>query len=188
MFKREHTTPEFIQMNPLRNIPLLNDNGAYIADSHVICAYLVDKYAINDALYPKDPLKRAMVDSRMYFDAGFLFARLRFLYEPIAFGDVPEQAADKVEYASRPLGITEALLKDEPYICGDHLTIADFCCIATISSLIEPVAPEKNKYPRISAWMERLAELPYYEDANQFGADEFKQMVRNRLAENRAKA
>lgn len=45
--------------------------------SHVIVTYLVDKYAKDDSLYPKDIKKRAQVDQKLYFDATILFPRLR---------------------------------------------------------------------------------------------------------------
>jgi len=44
--------------------------------SHAISAYLVGKYGKDDALYPKDLQKRAIVDQRLHFDTGVLFPRL----------------------------------------------------------------------------------------------------------------
>lgn len=38
--------------------------------------YLVSEYAADDALYPKDVRTRAMVDQRIQFDLGTLYARL----------------------------------------------------------------------------------------------------------------
>lgn len=35
--------------------------------------YLVDKYAKNDSLYPKDPKQRGIVDERLYFDLTRLY-------------------------------------------------------------------------------------------------------------------
>jgi glutathione S-transferase len=37
--------------------------------------YLVNQYGKSDSLYPTDPKKRAMVDQRLYFDAGTLQPR-----------------------------------------------------------------------------------------------------------------
>lgn len=73
------------QLNPQHTVPLLDDNGVLIADSHAICAYLSETYGTNDRLYPNDLVKRAMVDARMHFNSGHLFARLRFLCEPILY-------------------------------------------------------------------------------------------------------
>jgi len=43
-------------------------------DSHAINAYLVDQYGSDDALNPKDPKKRALIDAMNHFDTGYLFA------------------------------------------------------------------------------------------------------------------
>lgn len=72
-------TPEFLKMNPVHSVPVLDDGGKYIIDSHAIMSYLVDKYGKDDSLYPKDPYKRALVDQRLHFDSGILYIRLRNL-------------------------------------------------------------------------------------------------------------
>lgn len=48
--------------------------------SRAIMAYLVSQYGKTDELYPKDPKKRALVDQRLYFDAGTLYQRFGDLY------------------------------------------------------------------------------------------------------------
>uniref|UniRef100_T1GBZ7 GST N-terminal domain-containing protein n=1 Tax=Megaselia scalaris TaxID=36166 RepID=T1GBZ7_MEGSC len=76
----ENRTPEFLEMNPLHTIPVLEDDRGYITDSHAILSYLVDQYgADHQHLYPKDPFKRAMVDQRLHFDSGVLYNRFKTL-------------------------------------------------------------------------------------------------------------
>lgn len=48
--------------------------------SRVIMTYLADQYGKNDSLYPKDIKKRGLVDQRLYFDAGTLFAAFADYY------------------------------------------------------------------------------------------------------------
>lgn len=55
---------------------LVDDDGFAIWDSHAIITYLVAKYAKNDALYPQDLKKKAIVDQRLHFESGTVFARM----------------------------------------------------------------------------------------------------------------
>lgn len=65
-------------MNPQHTIPtLVDDDGFTIWDSHAIMIYLVSKYAKDDSLYPTDLKKRALIDQRLHFESGVVFAYLR---------------------------------------------------------------------------------------------------------------
>lgn len=173
-----------LQLNPQHTIPLINDNGVIIYDSHAICAYLVDKYAETDQLYPKDLAKRAEVDARLHFDTGFLFARLRFLFEPILYDGSSVVSTDKVEYIEKCWPLIEAFLERGAYLCGNELTIADFCCVATISS-IGHYGGSIHKYPKLMAWLNRMAELPYYESLCAKGANMLIKTVDRMIEKNR---
>ena len=75
----ENMTEEFLKMNPQHTVPVLDDNGDILWDSHAIIIYLVEKYAKDDSLYPKeDILKKAKINALLHFDSGVLFSRLRF--------------------------------------------------------------------------------------------------------------
>lgn len=75
----ENFKPEFMEINPVHSVPVLEDDGRYVIDGHAILSYLVDQYGEDDSLYPKDPYQRAMVDQRLHFDSGILYIRLRNL-------------------------------------------------------------------------------------------------------------
>lgn len=162
----------------------MDDNGVRIVDSHAICAYLCDKYGTNDSLYPKDLVKRALVNSRLYFDAGHLLCRLRFLFEPILYHKSTDLPQEKIEYMRSQWEIMERFLEKSQYLCGDEMTIADLCCIATVSSIDEIVTIDARKYPKFLQWIERLSQLPYYEEKNGVGAHHAQEGVRYMLEEN----
>lgn len=175
-----------LQLNPQHTIPLIIDNGTIIYDSHAICAYLCDKYGNTDQLYPKDLVKRAEVDARLHFDTGFLFARLRFLFEPILYYGATELPEDKVQYVEKCWPIMEAFLERGPYLCGNELTIADYCCVATVSS-VGHYGGDLDKYPKLTGWLRRMKDLPDYERLCGKGGDLLVETVGQILAKNRLK-
>ncbi|KAF2889460.1 hypothetical protein ILUMI_16713, partial [Ignelater luminosus] len=65
-------SPEYIKKNPQHTVPVLEDDGKTIWDSHAINIYLVSKYGKDDSLYPKDPYKRAIINQRFHFNTGVL--------------------------------------------------------------------------------------------------------------------
>ncbi|PSN30880.1 Glutathione S-transferase 1-1 [Blattella germanica] len=71
--KKDHKTPEYEKMCPQQTVPLINDNGFLISESRPILCYLVEKYAKDDSLYPKDIKKRTIINHRLFFDIGTLY-------------------------------------------------------------------------------------------------------------------
>ncbi|EDW91639.1 glutathione S-transferase 1 [Drosophila yakuba] len=177
----EHRTEEFLKKNPQHTIPLLDDNGVLVWDSHAIVCYLVGKYGQTDELYPKDLVKRAQVDQRLYFDASALFMALRNICAPYFCNNVTEISREKADNVRDGYGHLETFLGENPYLTGDTLTVADFCCAATASSLPAFLPLEPEKYPKVAAWLERLQELPYYEEANGLGARKYVDLLKDQL-------
>lgn len=171
-------------MNPQHTIPVLNDNGAIIVDSHAICSYLSEKYGKDDKLYPKDLVQRALVDARMHFDTGFLFARLRAYIEPIFNFGCTEIPQEKRDYFERTLPIVEAFLENSKYVCGNEMTIADFCFIATLSSVDRTIGIDVDKYPKLNNWMKRMSQLPHYDSTNGEGARILQENISTKLKDN----
>jgi glutathione S-transferase len=183
LLKKEHLTEEFLKHNPQHTVPVLNDGDVWIWDSHAICSYLVDKYGKDDSLYPRDLAKRALVDQRMYFDASVLFMSLRIVSIPMFREGVTVVPKEKTGMIIEGYEFVEKFLADNLYLTGNTLTIADFCCIATITSLVAVVPIDAAKYPRMSAWINRIAQLPYYHEANTKGADEYINILKTTLTE-----
>ena len=150
-------------MNPQHTVPMIDDDGIIIYDSHAICIYLSDKYGKNDNLFPKDLIKRAQVNARLHFETGYLFARLRLIFEPIWNGTRTEIPQQLIEYYQKCYPIMEGFLENSDYICGNEITIADFSCISTIVSINNLVPIDPLKYQKLLAWIARVSKLPDFE-------------------------
>ncbi|KAH8365519.1 hypothetical protein KR093_001641 [Drosophila rubida] len=181
LFSFEHRTEEFHKKNPQQTVPVLDDNGTFIWDSHAICCYLVDKYGKNDELYPKDVLKRALVNQRLYFDASALFMPLRNISVPYFYHNVTEVPQEKLNNVKEGYKHLENFLGDNKYVNGDIMTIADFCCAATASSLPAVLKMDPVEFPKIAAWLGRLEKLPYYEEVNNVGVRKYIEMLKDKF-------
>lgn len=184
LFEKEHLTPEFLKLNPQHTIPVLTDGDLTICDSHVISTYLVDKYASDDSLYPKDLKLRALVDQRLYFDAASIFPKIRGICFPVLFRGKTTVDEDLKEGIHNELSFLEKFLEGEKWVAGDKMTIADFACVASVTSIVE-LKFDMSKYPNVNAWISRCEkEIPEYSKLNDKGAKDLGEAIHSRLQPN----
>lgn len=163
VLQKEQLSPVYLAKNPQHTVPMLEDGPVRFWDSHAIMAYLVRKYARDDALYPRDHYKRAVVDQRLHFESGVVFANaLISITKKVLFLGQTQVPHERIEAIVEAYDFLEAFLKEHDYVAGDQLTIADFSLISSISSMVAYVQIDPLKYAKITAWMNRMQELPYY--------------------------
>ncbi|XP_031347627.1 glutathione S-transferase 1-like [Photinus pyralis] len=173
---QELKSPEFLKINPAHTVPVLNDKGKIICDSHAIAAYLVTKYAKNDLLYPKDAQLRAQVDQKLYFDAGVLYPTFKNAIAGFIRKEYKQIPKEKVATIDEVYGTLERFLDGNKWLAGRIPTLADISCATTTTALnhIHPIKP--GVFPKVVDWLRRVRGLPYFfEDEKQF--DHFKRFV-----------
>lgn len=87
LYREENLTQEYLKVNPSGTVPALVDGDVTVWDSHAIGIYLVQKFAKDDKLYPKDFLRRTIINERLFFEASYLFARLFEICVSLKFVD-----------------------------------------------------------------------------------------------------
>lgn len=117
----DHKRPEFLKLNPMGKVPVLVDQGAVIAETGAMLAYLSDKYSLGELAPRLEDPRRAEYLKWVFFAAGVM--------EP-AFGEkffkweVPARRAAWGSFADMER-TTIAGLAPGPYLLGEHFTAAD---------------------------------------------------------------
>uniref|UniRef100_A0A8W7PD33 glutathione transferase n=1 Tax=Anopheles coluzzii TaxID=1518534 RepID=A0A8W7PD33_ANOCL len=147
------------KLNPHHILPMLVDNGTVVFEPCAIVLYLVEMYATNDALYPKDALVRCVVNQLLFFDVGTLFKQI---YENVHVQMRNSQPSEKqVQRLQKAVDVLESFLYERSYAAADQLTVADICLLVTVNALTLWLGYELAPYPRIRDWLGRVvAELP----------------------------
>ncbi|WP_158924807.1 glutathione S-transferase family protein [Acidisphaera sp. S103] len=148
----------FRRLNPLGQIPVLQDGELVLADSNAILVYLAKKYAPDSPWLPEDPIGASHVQRWLSIAAG----EAKFgpgLARLIAKGAVNGSAAEAAGMASTLLGFMDGHLSTRVFLAADHPTIADLACYSYVA-----VAPDGGitlePFPAVRAWLRRVEALP----------------------------
>ena len=147
------TEPDYLEKYPAHLTPMLEAEGlpkGTLGESCAIMAYLCNKNGL-DQFYPTDPGRRAMVDNAMFYLIGTLYPLLaRATYPTLGFAQYPGEVAtseaddamkekarkDAEDALAEPLDVYRSyFLADQPFIGGDHPSIADIRLAATLEFL-----------------------------------------------------
>jgi len=153
--------PEFLRLNPLGQVPVLQDGPILLADSNAILVYLAKRYAPGSPWLPEEPVAAARVQRWLSIAAGELAygpALARRVVQWNAAGDRQRG----LEIGGELLRFMEGHLADTPYLAAAHPTIAD---LANYSYTAH--APEGGlslrPYPRVRDWLSRVEALPRFQ-------------------------
>ena len=155
--KGAHKQPDYLAINPMGQVPAIDDQGVVLGDSNAILVYLAQKYG-NGRWLPTDPVGAAKVQRWLSIAAGpiaFGVARARLI---TVFG-ASYNAEEVIASSHALLKIIDQELSATPYLTGSEPTIADVSAYSYIAH-----APEGNvsldDYPHIRAWLARIEALP----------------------------
>jgi glutathione S-transferase len=152
------TTDGFRRLNPLRQIPVLEDGELALPDSNAILVYLALAHDPDGPWLPRDPADAAQVQRWLSISAGEIRygpARARVIKRLGGAGDLAAAQA----IAHTLLSVMDAHLTGRAWLVGETLTLADIACYPYLA-----VAPEGGveltSYPAVAAWIARLEALP----------------------------
>ncbi len=156
LVKGEQKSPEFLSMNTLGQVPVIDDSGTVIADSNAILVYLASRYDSGKWL-PKDPEEAAMTQRWLSIASGLLAsgpasARLITLFK------APVNVEEAMRKSETLLNMMDQELSQSDFLTGAVPTIADIAMYSYTAH-----APEGNvsldPYPQVRAWLKRIESL-----------------------------
>jgi glutathione S-transferase len=156
--------PTFLQMNPHGRVPVIDDDGIVVWESHTILRYLAARYG-GDAFWSGDAAERSLAERWMDWSLATLQPAFMDLFW--GFYRTPETARDwpkirdALERCARHYRLLDAQLAERPFLGGGRFGLAD---IPAGTSLYRYFALEIDRppLPHVEAWYRRLAERPPY--------------------------
>jgi glutathione S-transferase len=162
--KGAQRSPSFLALNPNGAVPVLEDNGLVLTESHAIMQYLADQTP-GQTIYPTAIAARADVNRWLFWNANhFQPAVSIFNWENLVKPLMGAGAADPAEIArgtaafERWGAVLDGHLAGKTWIAQDTLTLADLALGATLQTMAPAKLPIA-KYQHVMSWFERVAGL-----------------------------
>ncbi len=159
--------PFYKKMNPNSRVPTIEDDGFVLWESMAINLYLAKKHS-RGSLYPilfEDEARTwqwsfwGMTEiERPVLTAMFNRAILPEGKRDAALAD------DAERQLGRPLMVLDAAVAAQPYLLGEHFTVADLN-VASILSWARPARIDLSHVPKMADWFKRCSERPAARDA-----------------------
>jgi glutathione S-transferase len=163
-FKGDNTE-NYLAMNPNGLIPVINDGGFILYESHAIVRYLCRNHSMGN-LYPDGSQQLAMADQWMEWHKFHVMMNIMPVFLNLVRTTKENCDMDLVEQKSKIAGqqlqVLDKHLEDRPYILGDAFSMADIPTGALLFKYFNlPI--ERPSLANVEAWYQRLCERPAYQ-------------------------
>ncbi|KAK4435314.1 Glutathione S-transferase T1 [Sesamum alatum] len=197
--KKQHHSPEFAEVNPMKQVPAIVHGDFKLFESHAILIYLAAAFpGVADHWYPADVHKRAKIHSVLDWhhsnlrrgSVGYIFNTAVAL--ALGLPPNPEAAAEGEKLMSASLATIESfwLEGDAPFLVGNSKpSIADLALVCEIMQLEFADEEERDRilgpHKRILKWIEdtKNATAPYFDEIHSMMAP-----IREKLKELKVQA
>src|ERR671916_3111043 len=154
---------EFLSVSPYGKVPVLAINGISLYESNVVNEYL-DEVHETPRLMPANPEQRALARSWMAFADDYFFPFIFRVRMGSQRGFSEEQIREAKEKLQGALSRLERQLEGREYLMGEY-TLADIAHAGNFHRLRELAERGDvllQKYPNVTAWMERVESRESY--------------------------
>lgn len=156
-------TPEFKAMNPNAKVPVMDEDGFILWESHAILRYLAAKYG--PEWYPADLQQRAIVDQWLDWVLGEFPWPIQRLFFALVVNpgsddaDIPDHEAASARLCRM---LEDRFQATNAYIAGPQPTIAD-CALGMMVHRWFALDIKRPALPALEAYYDRLKARPAFQ-------------------------
>jgi len=163
----DNRKPPFLKINPMGTIPVLElDDGRHIAETIAICRYF-EAQQPDPPLMGRDAREQGLVEMwrrRMELEVAMPIAQVFRNTSDFFKGRIP-QSPEWAEichgHATKRLEWLDNVLAGQPYIAGEHYTIADIQAMVGIDfGRVVDIRPDADAHPNIKRWHDSVSSRP----------------------------
>ena len=163
---RPTTTPEFLKLNPVGQVPCVIDEGFVMRESHAILRYLAAKHGTT-TLYPTDLRRRQQIEAWMDWIAYDVTHSMRGAFLGGQQKEPPWNNAWFVAQGRKDLTGQMKLVNDHltasgPYVLGADFTLADIPLGLVVNRWFSLADLERPDYAAVARYYELLTARPAY--------------------------
>lgn len=155
--RKEHKTEGFLKLNPLGEIPVMEDGEVRLRDAQSILVYIARQYDRSNTWFPDAPDSMGRIMQWLSFGGRELMASagaraVLLLNYPL---DLPALQARAIA----SFRILDAHLSDREFLELGHPTIADIACFPYVAMAGEG-GIDLKPHPNILRWIDRIKQIP----------------------------
>jgi glutathione S-transferase len=154
-----HKEPPFLDMNPLGQVPVLEDESHVVRDSQAILVYLAGTYG-GLAWWPAHAQGQADIVQWLSFAANEVEHSLCAARLVKKFGQPLDKSAALIK-STVVLSLLERHLEHNDWLAMSRPTIAD-CAVYPYVVLAPEGDVDLKPYRHVASWIKRVEELPGY--------------------------
>jgi GSH-dependent disulfide-bond oxidoreductase len=165
VFKQEQFAPEFLSLNPLGKVPVLQDpqHGVTLAESGAILHYLAEREGkFLPTSQPESLAARAEVMQWLFMQManyGPLLGQLNHFRLVLAPGTHPYAEARYAAAAEKLYRLLDERMQTREWIAGGDYSIADMA-MQPWANYLEPHGFDSAAHPHLTRWRAAVASRP----------------------------
>jgi glutathione S-transferase len=161
---RSCDSPEFLELNPAAQVPVVIDGDNVMRESNAIVRYLAAR-AGNEDLYPADLVARQKIEQWMDWVAYDVTHALRGAFLGGQLGEAPWNnkwfvAQGRADLVHEIELLDAHLAADGPYVAGSKFTVADIPVGLVVNRWFMLQDFDRSALPAVAAYYELLSKRP----------------------------